>query len=123
MRQDSFNLFDVSGTGFVNSQDLKDVARLYDISAFRGDKTELLGKYDEDRDGRLDRSEFHLFVHDKSLPNSMSVLLRSYAKRLAEVAGNVAAARQRDEVAQQVVNYLQLVCGKNPTKTGWIWMR
>merc|ERR1719163_2173512 len=61
-----------------------------------------------------------MFVHDPSLPNAMSVLLRSYAKKLAEVAGNVAAARQRDEVAQRVVHYLQLVCAKNQTKLEWV---
>lgn len=121
LRAETFNLFDVSNTGFVNKQDLKDVASLYDMSMLRGDKSdELVDKYDQDDDGRLNKDEFKSFVHDPKLPNSMPVLLRSYAKRLAEVAGNVAAARQRDEVAQRVVNYLQLVCAKNMQKMAWV---
>jgi hypothetical protein len=121
MQQQTFNLFDVSGTGFITNQDLKDTAKLYDISALRGAKPdELVDKYDQDHDGRLDGAEFRLFVHDPSIPNAMSVVLRSYAKRLAEVAGNVGAARQRDEVAQQVVHYLQLVCAKNQAKMAWV---
>jgi hypothetical protein len=84
IREEVFNLFDVSDTGFVSKHDLKDVARLYEISAFRGKKAdELLDKYDQDKDGRLNKHEFKMFVHDPTLPNSMPVVLRSYAKRLA----------------------------------------
>eukprot|EP00932_Pfiesteria_piscicida_P020792 SRR837773.7598.p1 GENE.SRR837773.7598~~SRR837773.7598.p1 ORF type:complete len:894 (+),score=175.09 SRR837773.7598:220-2682(+) len=50
----------------------------------------------------------------------MGVMLRTYARRLAEVAGAVGSARQRDEVAQAVVQYLELVVAKNMTKVGWI---
>jgi len=61
-----------------------------------------------------------LLVNDPAIPNSMSVILRTYARRLAEIAGNVAAARQRDEVALAVVEYIQLVCAKNMTRVGWV---
>jgi hypothetical protein len=50
----------------------------------------------------------------------MTVILRTYAKRLAEVAGKVGAAKQRDEVAKAVVEYFKLVTAKNRTKVDWI---
>lgn len=120
LRHETFNLFDVSNTGFVTAADLKDVSTLYDVSAFRGSKADDLIKKYGGEDKQMDKEEFKSFVHDPDLPNSMPVLLRTYAKHLAEVAGNTAAARQRDEVALRVVHYLQLVCAKNQTKLGWV---
>ncbi len=40
--------------------------------------------------------------------STMSIRLR-----LAEIAGKVAKARQRDEIAHTVVQYFTLVCAKN----------
>jgi len=59
-------------------------------------------------------------VEDESLPGAMAVVLRSYAKKLSVVAGQVASARMRDEVAEAVSDYLTLVCAKNLTKVDWI---
>ena len=38
-------------------------------------------------------------------------LRRKYAKRLAEIAGDVGEARLRDDVARSVANYVKLVAG------------
>jgi len=121
MMHETFTLFDASGTNFVTQQDLLDVANLYSIQALQGSKAEeLLTTYDNDGDGQLNRDEMKLFVGDASIPNVMSVVLRAYARKLSEVAGNIGAARMRDEVAQQVVRYLQLASAKNRTKVGWV---
>mmetsp|Transcript_125578 Transcript_125578/g.217722 ORF Transcript_125578/g.217722 Transcript_125578/m.217722 type:complete len:1021 (-) Transcript_125578:236-3298(-) len=121
VQENTFTLYDVSNTGFVNKEDLKNIANLYGIPALQGKKSEeLVDKYDQDGDGRLDKAEYALFSNDPDLPNVMAVVLRTYARRLSEVAGNVAAAQFRDEIATSVVNYLELVCAKNQTKVGWV---
>jgi|Transcript_85929 hypothetical protein len=121
MIHDTFNLFDVSHTGSITVDDLKEVGELYGISALQGSKPEvLLRKYDANGDKELSNAEFRLFVEDTTIPNSMSVVLRAYAKRLTAVAGNVESARMRDEAALSVTKYFQLVCAKNRTKLGWV---
>ena len=106
--------------------------------------------------------EFEKLVNDASIPGSLSVILRhgtavmewklrsrrqflrrKYAKRMAEIAGDVGEARLRDDVARSVANYVKLVaglqwanrphrdcqpllsswfevCAKNMTKVDWI---
>lgn len=121
MRQHTFNLFDVSNTGHISAQDLKEVSRLYGVTALAGPKSdEMVHLYDQDNDSVIDDTEFALLVHDVTIPDAMVLVLRQYARKLSEAAGEVAAARYRDEVAQSVVNYLRLVCAKNKTKVGWI---
>jgi len=121
MLQETFNLFDVSNTGSVTLQDLQDVSSLYSITALGGLKAqELHSKYDTNADGGLDRREMAELVEDSSVPNIMAAVLRTYARRLAEVSGTVRSAKHRDEVAQSVVRYFQLVCSKNKTKLGWV---
>lgn len=121
MVHDTYTLFDVSHTGTISADDLEEVAKLYSISAFQGTKPrDLLKKYDSNRDNQLDKKEFTLMTKDSSIPKSMAVVLRAYAKRLTTVAGNVAAARKRDEVALAVTKYFQLVCAKNRTKLSWV---
>jgi len=121
MMHETFTLFDVSRTGSISADDLKNVAQIYSISPLQGSKPrDLVKKYDTDGDGQLDKEEFALFVDDKSTPKSMAQVLRAYAKRLTAVAGNVASARKRDEVALAVTKYFQLVCAKNKTKLGWV---
>lgn len=121
MIHDTYTLFDVSNTGFINEADLTEAAEIYSVSALQGTKPkELMEKYDRDGDNRLDKNEFTLFVDDPSIPKAMAVILRAYAKRLSAVAGNVAAARKRDEVALAVTKYFQLVCAKNKTKLVWV---
>jgi len=121
LEYETFTLYDVDNSGNIKVEDLKSVAQLYGVTALKGTKPEdLLPKYDTDGDGMLDRDEYHRFVLDPSIPNVMSYVLRTYSKRLAEIAGNVAAAKYRDEVAFSVTNYLLLVCAKNRTKVGWV---
>eukprot|EP00913_Durusdinium_trenchii_P019953 g18754.t1 len=62
------------------------------------------------------RKEFLNLVSDPSIPGALSVILRKYSKRLAEISGTVAQAKMRDDVALSVANYVKL----NMTKVGWI---
>jgi len=121
MEYDTFTLFDASNSGGITAEDIADVARLYSITAFEGNAgAELHAEYDADGDGDVDEQEFSLLVEDERIPNIMSTVLRSYARRLTEVAGNVRDATRRDMVAFNVVKYFQLVCSKNATKVGWV---
>eukprot|EP00928_Gymnodinium_smaydae_P061454 TRINITY_DN45520_c1_g1_i1.p1 TRINITY_DN45520_c1_g1~~TRINITY_DN45520_c1_g1_i1.p1 ORF type:complete len:1050 (+),score=294.57 TRINITY_DN45520_c1_g1_i1:121-3270(+) len=121
MLHETFNLFDVDGSGAVSEEDLLATADLYAINALKGEKAkELMAKYDENGDEDLSLEELALLVEDPSITAIMATVLRAYAKRLSMVAGNVAAARMRDEVARSVVKYFQLVCSKNITKVGWV---
>jgi len=121
MLHHTFTLFDVSNTGFVTANDLKDVARLYSITALQSNKSdELLRVYDDDKDHRLSSAEFALLVHDSSLPQAMPLVLRAFAKQLSDVAGTLKSATLRSEVAEAVVDYLELMCAKNQTKVVWL---
>eukprot|EP00928_Gymnodinium_smaydae_P021238 TRINITY_DN1826_c0_g2_i2.p1 TRINITY_DN1826_c0_g2~~TRINITY_DN1826_c0_g2_i2.p1 ORF type:complete len:1028 (-),score=189.76 TRINITY_DN1826_c0_g2_i2:42-3056(-) len=121
MLHETFNLFDMDGSGKISESDLNSCADLYAVNAIKGDKAkELLDKYDSSGDGELDITELGLLVEDPSIVGIMATVLRSYAKRLSMVAGQVGAARMRDEVALNVVRYFQLVCSKNLTKVGWV---
>jgi hypothetical protein len=117
----TFTIFDVSNTGAVSAKDLQDTAKLYTIPALQGDKAKhLLNKYDEDSSKDLDKEEFELMVRDPDLPDIMSVVLRSFAKKLSEVAGKVGDSHFRGEIAEDVVDYFTLMAAKNKTKVGWI---
>lgn len=105
----------------ITVQDLKDLSQIYSITALQGSKAEdLHAKYDDNQDALVDPEEYKDFVNDITLTGIMGVVLRCYAKRLSEVAGVVKQAKMRDEVANAVVHYLQLVAAKNMTKVGWI---
>eukprot|EP00425_Heterocapsa_triquetra_P013960 CAMPEP_0195127958 /NCGR_PEP_ID=MMETSP0448-20130528/138174_1 /TAXON_ID=66468 /ORGANISM="Heterocapsa triquestra, Strain CCMP 448" /LENGTH=1027 /DNA_ID=CAMNT_0040165737 /DNA_START=32 /DNA_END=3115 /DNA_ORIENTATION=- len=117
----TFNLFDVSNTGSVTQEDLENVANLYGINALEGSKPqELMQRYDRDNSSGLDRDEMALLVEDETVPMIMSVVLRQYARRLAEIGGAVASVHMRGDVAKQVTHYLQLVCANNATKVTWV---
>eukprot|EP00930_Biecheleria_cincta_P066997 TRINITY_DN5335_c0_g1_i1.p1 TRINITY_DN5335_c0_g1~~TRINITY_DN5335_c0_g1_i1.p1 ORF type:complete len:1088 (-),score=259.25 TRINITY_DN5335_c0_g1_i1:105-3368(-) len=121
MVEQTIGLFDASNTGYITAEDLAHVGEWFAISALTGDKpAELLEKYDSDNDGSIDKDDFVKLVNDPSIPGSMSTILRRYAKRLAEIGGNVGRAKMRDEVAKSVSNYIRLVCAKNMTKVGWV---
>jgi len=115
------SLFDVDGDSCVSLDDIEEVADIYSVTALQGDKpAELFPTYDTDGDGCLDWDELLLFTEDDDIPNAMSVILRAYAKKLSIVAGEVAGATMRIDVADAVVEYLELVCAKNITKLYWV---
>lgn len=121
MEYDTFNLFDVSGTGWISVDDLKEVSVMYDFPALAGEKAEELHKdYDVNQDGKIKEDEFSLLVEDDTVPGVMSEVLRQYSSKLQTIAGNIAAAKDREEVATATVDYLTLVCAKNLTKVGWV---
>jgi len=121
MVSQSYNLFDASHSGYISAQDLQEVGQMYGVNALQGSKADqLFEKYDTDHNGKMMKDEFALFVDDPDVPNIMSTVLRYYAKMLSQIAGNVAGAKFRDEVALAVMNYLSLVCAKNMTKVGWV---
>eukprot|EP00913_Durusdinium_trenchii_P010948 g10275.t1 len=59
-------------------------------------------------------------VTDPSVPGMMTTILRTYSKKLASVGSAVRNSHMRAEVAENVVDYLNIVCGKNLTKVEWI---
>merc|ERR1719160_1177544 len=90
MEHETFHLFDTTDTGTIEPIDLKNVAKIYNIPALQGNKSDdLVEKYDKDQSGDLNKHEFTLMLDDKDVPNLMSVVLRSFAKSLAQVAGKV----------------------------------
>jgi len=121
MLYDTFSLFDVSKSGAVTLQDLEDIGEMYSIESLGGGKAkDLLTKYDQNKDKKLDKKEYKLFVDDPDIPGSMAVVLRKYAKKMSNIAGVIAQARKRDEMSLAVVNFMQLVCSKNRTKMSWV---
>ncbi|CAE7252574.1 unnamed protein product [Symbiodinium pilosum] len=121
MIEQTWPIFDDDDSGEVSSTELKNVGNWFAISALQGNKAEaLIKKYDASGDGEIGPREFEKLVNDPSIPGSLSVILRKYAKRLAEIAGDVGEARLRDDVAHSVANYVKLVCAKNMTKVDWI---
>merc|ERR1740129_415476 len=122
MQFETFHLFDVGGDGLVGVEDLQSLSRIYSITVLQSGvkDTELVSKYDADGDGYLNQNEFSLFSDESEFPGLMTGILRSYAKALEQVSGNVAAARNRDDLSAAVVDYFQLVCLKNRTKVAWV---
>lgn len=122
MEENTYTLFALTDKAKgITVQDLKDVSGIYSITALQGDKAEEMhGKYDLNKDAYIDADEYEAFVLDSSMPFIMSVVLRTYSSRLSAVAGSTRSARMRDEVANALVKYLQLVAAKNLTKVGWI---
>mmetsp|Transcript_78507 Transcript_78507/g.243500 ORF Transcript_78507/g.243500 Transcript_78507/m.243500 type:complete len:1110 (+) Transcript_78507:45-3374(+) len=118
---ESYNLFDASHAGFISTKDLQSVGKIYGINALEKSAADaMFRKYDANADGKMMQDEFNLFVDDKQVPNIMSTVLRYFSKKLSTVAGNVRAARYRDEVAKAVVEYFALVCAQNRTKVSWV---
>lgn len=114
-------IFDANNNGFISSKEFTDVASLYGITALEEDKGKaLFKKYDKEGDDNLTMDEFDLLMADPSVPKVLTFVLRTYAKKLAGISGNLKAARKRDEVAHVVSNYLTLVATKNETKVKWI---
>lgn len=121
MLEQCMPLFDTENDGSIQTEDLENIGEWYAVSALTGSKpAELLKKYDSNGDGTIERDDFVKLVNDQSITGSMSIILRRYAKKLAEIGGNVGRAKMRDEVATSTANYIRLVCAKNQTKVGWV---
>merc|ERR1719263_2288797 len=50
----------------------------------------------------------------------MPYVLRTFAKKLTQIAGQLKGAKMRDEVGECVTEYFQLMMAKNLTKTKWV---
>eukprot|EP00971_Amphidinium_carterae_P272862 5415534-Amphidinium_carterae.1 len=121
LEYDTFNLLDVDGDGAISVSDLQNVSAFYGVEALQGSKSSaLIESHDSNGDEVIDKDEYTSLVQDESIPGLMAMVLRQYARQLSVIAGNVEAARMRDEVAHAVVEYLDLVVAKNMTKVGWI---
>lgn len=116
-----FAIFDSHNDGKITMKEFTDVATLYGLTAVEGLKGDaLFQKYNTNKDGILTKDDFSRLVADPDVPQLRTVVLRTFAKRLAVIAGNLGAARKRDEVAHVVAKYLQLMASKNETKVYWI---
>ncbi|CAE8584748.1 unnamed protein product [Polarella glacialis] len=114
MLSNTYDLFDTDNSGTIREDDLASAAKIYGITSLTGGKAkQIFAKYDQDHAGGITREEYALFVHDPTMPGIMTVVLRTYAKKLATIAGRVGLARMRDEVADAVVDYIGLTCVKN----------
>lgn len=116
----TFALLDADNSGAVLPEDLRSAAALYGIPALDGGKAEELFHRYHAGPGGLTQQEYALLAHDPSIPGIMTLMLRTYARKLSTVAGQVRSAVMRDELARSVVDYLSLVCVKNMTKVGWV---
>lgn len=118
---ETFNLFDVLKKGFIVEQDVTDLGNIYSISTFQGAAGQNLFQKYANKDGTILYGEQFLnFVNDPKLPDVMSVVLRSYAKMMSQVAGEVSGSKIRGDIASAVSSYFQLVTSRNLTKVGWI---
>lgn len=121
MEYDTYTLFDSDESGLLNVKDLQETAVMYGLDCLAGDKAkQLIDKYDKDDDGFVDEKEYHHLVMDDSVPDIMPVALRAFAGSLAEISGNIASAKLRDEVAIATAQYFTLISAKNHTKVEWV---
>jgi len=118
---ETFNVFDSFETGFISLEDLHSVSVMYGIGQLSDHKMQtLFSTHDVNGDGRISRKEFRHLVGDATVPGLIPIVLRKYAQKLAQVAGSVAGAKMRDEVATCVVEYLALVSSRNMAKVAWV---
>lgn len=117
LESEAYNLFDVSNTGSITVQDLRNVSALYGIPALSGEKAQdLVAAYDTDMDGNISKAEFSSLVMDASLPRVLQTVLLAYSKKLGQFVTAASSSRVRAQVAEAVVDYLVLVSSKNQTK-------
>jgi hypothetical protein len=99
------------------------VATVYHITAVSGVKGDQLFKTYSGEDGCIDKEEYARLVKSPGLNGILGTILRTYAEDLSKVGGSLSQAKLRDQVADAVVSYLQLVSAKNHTRVGWICER
>lgn len=123
MLWDTYHIFDPYDDG-IQLREFKQVANQYGISALQGKKADqLLQKYDDSGDGSIQINEYENMVTDPSVPGMMTTILRTYSKKLSSVGSMLRNSHLRAEVAEALVEYLTIVCGKNLTKVSWITSR
>mmetsp|Transcript_63648 Transcript_63648/g.148412 ORF Transcript_63648/g.148412 Transcript_63648/m.148412 type:complete len:940 (+) Transcript_63648:53-2872(+) len=121
MIEQTYNLFDTSNTGLISLSDLRNVSDIFGVAVLQGERAAaIFERFDENGDQMLDKEEFGRMVLDPSTPGIMELVLRTFANRLAAVAGPLKRAESRADVAGAVASYLQTVVSKNMTKVGWI---
>lgn len=130
MQKDTYSIFAITREGNDSStdaggvialQDLKTVARLYGITTLQGIKaTTLFRRYDANNDGLLQQSEYNNLVKDAEVPSIMTVALRTFSNRLAEIAGQVGASKHREDVAKAAAQYFFLVSVRNLNEVRWV---
>jgi len=117
----TFTLFDLDNTGLITLDNIQETGSMYGITALIGNKgADLFKKYDTDNTGTLTEAQYSAMIDDPDIPSAATYVLRQFAKKLAQVGGNIAAAIKRDEVATTVVDYMTLMGVKNQTKISWV---
>merc|ERR1719440_2693597 len=97
----TYNIFDVNHRQAIDADDIAQVSSLFGVTALAGSKgADLLKKYDADKDGTLDMEEYSKFVDDASVPGMMSYVLRTFSKKLTQIAGQLKGAKMRDEISE-----------------------
>mmetsp|Transcript_43922 Transcript_43922/g.76514 ORF Transcript_43922/g.76514 Transcript_43922/m.76514 type:complete len:1009 (+) Transcript_43922:68-3094(+) len=120
----TYTLFDLDNSGEVTLDNLIEVGSMYGITALSANKCQvLLERYDYDNSGTLNSDEYSDMIDDPDIPSAGTYVLRQYAKGLAQIGGNLAAAVKRDEIAATVVSYLTYMGVKNLTKISWVCER
>merc|ERR1719217_502767 len=91
---DTFNLYDMEHLGYITEFDVHEVGNSYAIDAYQGAAgTKLFKKY-AGNNSRIEKGpEFEGFVSDPAAPYAMAILLRQYAKKIAQVGGLVSRAK------------------------------
>jgi len=119
MLHNTFNLFDPDANDCITYESLQGIATQYGITAVSGSKGEQIFE-EYSKDGCINKEQYAQMVLNPGLKGILGTILRTYAEDLAEVGGSLGQARLRDDVADAVVDYLNLVSAKNHTKVGWI---
>lgn len=121
MLEAAFIIFDQTKTGTVNTTDLKLLSARYGIEALSEARADaLLAQYDTSGDGEFQFSEFEQFVCDPSLPNVLPNVMRAFASKIASVGGQISSARLQDEVATNLVLYLDTISQMDAHSLLWI---
>merc|ERR1719409_2678246 len=99
MMSNTFPLYDMEHTGAINEFDIHEVGESYAINAYQGEAgTKLFKKY-AGKNNLIEKGpEFAAFVSDPSSPYVMSLLIRAYAKKMSQVAGQVSKAVIRSDM-------------------------
>jgi len=118
---DTFNLYDMEHLGYITEFDVHEVGSSYAIDAYQGAAgTKLFKKYCGNNSRIEKGAEFTAFVNDATVPYGMAILLRAYAKDMAQIGGEVQKAVKRSDMASAVEQYLTLTIARNLTKVQWV---